>query len=179
VTVQLDYDDFNNLLAAGDGTMKIRVDAHGSIGVLCDVCCESGHSWTPDDCCTDTPPCDCPSGIESRTEVVLTYLDCGFIDDGGECDVHADCDDSKYCTGVESCVDGLCVTTGDPCDGTGYVCSESTGRCISCTADWQCNDKVFCNGEESCISGVCQTTTPCSPGDACDEIHHCYTPLGQ
>ena len=53
--VSMDYDDFNALLDAGDGTMEIEVVASSAVEDLCDICCESGHSWTPHACCGSLP----------------------------------------------------------------------------------------------------------------------------
>jgi len=44
------------------------------------------------------------------------------------CSVDEDCDDGLYCTGTESCVGGLCQTTGNPC-GTDF-CSEQSDQCL-------------------------------------------------
>ena len=38
-------------------------------------------------------------------------------------------DDGPFCTGVEECIGGACVSRGDPCLGAGKVCNETTDTC--------------------------------------------------
>ncbi len=47
------------------------------------------------------------------------------------CTTDANCDDGRYCNGVEACgVDGTCgPSSGDPCDVV-LVCDESTDACL-------------------------------------------------
>jgi hypothetical protein len=40
------------------------------------------------------------------------------------------CDDGLFCTGVETCVDGNCQSSGNPCSATGQICSEAAGECV-------------------------------------------------
>ncbi|MEE9293999.1 MAG: hypothetical protein V3W34_03410, partial [Phycisphaerae bacterium] len=92
-----------------------------------------------------------------------------------------DCDDGLYCTGDETCDDGLCVTTGNPCLAGGKICNEGAQSCDVCTSDAECQSEqaLFCDGMETCVGGVCQPgTDPCSPGQECDEVNdQCWTPL--
>ncbi len=45
------------------------------------------------------------------------------------CAIDADCDDGLFCTGVESCVGGICQSTGNPClEGQ---CSEYHDACLT------------------------------------------------
>ncbi len=172
--VRLDYDDFNTLLSNGDGTMEIEVIAGSAVEDLCDICCESGHSWTPDACCGDTPPCTCPPGVQSISDVTLVYLDCDVIGEPFDCVTNSDCPEGSYCSGTESCVDGACVATGNPCLATGKICNELTKSCRDCTTDAQCRDEdgLYCNGNETCRTfyGTCQSgSPPCTSGETCDE----------
>ncbi|MGB2986143.1 MAG: right-handed parallel beta-helix repeat-containing protein, partial [Phycisphaerae bacterium] len=49
---------------------------------------------------------------------------------GGEpdCTTDADCDDSLFCNGPETCVSGVCVPGSHPCE-PGDVCNEATDAC--------------------------------------------------
>lgn len=170
--VQLDYDDFNALLAAGDGTVEIEVTVSSAVEDLCEICCESGHGWTPDACCESVPPCSCPPNVVSKSEVTLLYLDCDVFGEPFECTVDGDCDDSLYCTGVETCDDGACVAPGNPCLASGKICKELFQSCGDCVSDAECQqeDGLVCNGQERCVNGTCQAgTSPCSQGEECRE----------
>ncbi|MCH8148818.1 MAG: hypothetical protein IH987_12600, partial [Planctomycetes bacterium] len=81
------------------------------------------------------------------------------------------CDDGLFCSGVEVCNDGLCLSSGDPCDGTGLLCDEATDRC-ACGGLSNCDDGVFCNGAETCVGDVCVSAgDPCHlPTPFCDEV---------
>ncbi len=59
------------------------------------------------------------------------------------------CDDDEFCTGVETCVDTVCMP-GSPPD---------------------CDDGAFCNGPEVCEPGVgcISTANPCPEPGSCDE----------
>ncbi|MFQ5590579.1 MAG: cytochrome c, partial [Phycisphaerae bacterium] len=46
-----------------------------------------------------------------------------------ECTTDTHCDDSAFCTGVETCADRFCVPGVDPCPGA--VCDETTHTCLS------------------------------------------------
>lgn len=83
------------------------------------------------------------------------------------------CDDGLHCTGTESCVDGYCDSSGDPCAGNAgdgdadcsESCSEERGDCTaSDPSGAPCEDDgLFCTGLELCQSGECR-----SSGDPCD-----------
>jgi hypothetical protein len=66
-----------------------------------------------------------------------------------ECLDDVDCDDAAFCTGVERCVDTVCVA-GTPPD---------------------CDDGLFCNGAEVCEPGVgcVNPGNPCPDPDSCNE----------
>ncbi len=71
-----------------------------------------------------------------------------------ECETDNECDDGLYCTGVETCDNGTCVATGDPCgDGT-PLCDEDNDVCVECLSDDNCTEGQFCD------EGVCRF--PCS-----------------
>lgn len=90
-----------------------------------------------------------------------------------ECTTDADCSNSAFCDGVETCVEGVCQAGTAPC-GAGETCDEDTDTCVppGCTSDADCDDGVFCNGEETCdvATGDCVAgTAPCGADEICDE----------
>lgn len=89
------------------------------------------------------------------------------------CSTDLDCADDSYCNGVEHCLDGHCISTGNPCFSE--ACDEALDRCDSecgdkCSSSADCDDGLFCNGFETCAdaTGCCLPgTAPCLP---CDEV---------
>jgi len=67
-----------------------------------------------------------------------------------ECFGDEDCDDGEFCTGVETCIDSVCVAGTTP----------------------DCDDGLFCNGVETCEPGVgCVSPgNPCPDPDSCDDV---------
>ncbi|MBN1514179.1 MAG: hypothetical protein JXB13_19335 [Phycisphaerae bacterium] len=99
----------------------------------------------------------------------------------GQCATDADCRDSLYCNGLESCSGGRCYPGVPPCS-FGETCSEATG-CVpvtsTCSTPEDCDDGIFCNGEEFCELGLCfPGTPPCYPGLLCDEAQQQCLPPG-
>ncbi len=93
------------------------------------------------------------------------------------CTIDNQCKDDFFCSGVETCVNGFCQTTGDPCPG--QSCDNSLQQCFGCLSDEDCDDGLFCNGLETCDANFsCQLGTPpncnsdgiaCTTNDFCDE----------
>jgi Cys-rich repeat protein len=145
--------------------------------------CEAGECvpGEPPFCPSENPVCD-----ERITGCVgcLTNADCAEGETCDEalnscvaasgCTADIDCDDTLFCTGVESCVEGACVDgPGDPC-AEGETCDEALDSCITvpeCAADLDCDDTLFCTGVESCVAGECVDGPgdPCAEGENCDE----------
>lgn len=104
-----------------DGACAAGADPCPDNGVFCDgtescdaatdACQSSG-----DPCSGDTPVCD-----ETAGECVA----------GEACTTNADCpDNGTFCDGTESCVEGFCQSSGDPCDTTaGETCNEDLNQC--------------------------------------------------
>ncbi len=97
-----------------------------------------------------------------------------------DCMVDADCDDFRFCNGIEACADdGTCVPSRSPCMD-GEFCNELTDRCGACIGDADCNDGLFCNGIETCDqdAGRCAPGQPPCDGDQlCDEaLLRCVEP---
>lgn len=90
------------------------------------------------------------------------------------CGSDSECDDGRYCNGLESCVDGVCIPgefvdcddgnlcTNDTCDdATGCVYENNAFACADdgdeCTFD-TCQDGVCTHPD----NGLCGVPTPCS-----------------
>jgi len=72
----------------------------------------------------------------------------------GGCETDADCDDGRFCTGSDSCVDGNCRRGEPPC--AGQRCDEDTDSCAPlCNSDGVCDPGEDCRTCTSdCISGT-------------------------
>ena len=46
------------------------------------------------------------------------------------CSTAEECDDGNFCNGTESCVEGFCVSSGNPCAADQQRCSESLNTCV-------------------------------------------------
>jgi len=65
------------------------------------------------------------------------------------------CDDPWFCNGFESCVQGTCVSSGNPCTGGPLpFCNEDVDECFECGQHVQCNDENPCT-LDLCDAGVC------------------------
>ena len=99
------------------------------------------------------------------------------------CGENADCDDSIFCNGVETCVDNFCVAGTEPsCDDTvpctADFCNTTTDACNNVPQDALCSNGLFCDGIERCTATGCAAGTPptCNDGvpctdDSCDEAN--------
>ena len=138
-----------------------------------------------DECMTDTNCRDlltCSGG---------TCQPRGAVDDGGFCELTADCVDGLYCSYARSCMaagesieGGSCSSTAD-CEASLICVLEGlTGRCRVagegdiedvCESDTDCCSPAVCdtlNNWCSCADLVCATDADCCPGYSCDGI--CY-----
>jgi hypothetical protein len=102
--------------------------------------------------CNGEESCDEENDVcLSKGNPCLGNLTCNEEDDVCEgCLKDSDCYDGLYCTGVETCVEGVCQPGDDPC----------------------LDDGLFCNGEESCDEeeNVClHSGNPCPEGTSCNE----------
>lgn len=74
---------------------------------------------------------------------------CSFVDTTEG----APCDDGLFCTSTDTCKNGTCVGTGDPCQGfaCGLGCDETNRRCAPKTAQTNCRGSGgTCDPAESC-----------------------------
>jgi hypothetical protein len=105
------------------------------------------------------------------------------------------CDDSLFCTGVESCTErGACLSGGNPCPGPdgdadcSESCDESADACTgNDPAGTSCGGGRLCDGEGDCLQclddGHCAEATPfcnasgqcvrCLDDSACDDGSFC------
>ncbi|NUO51902.1 MAG: hypothetical protein HOV80_23880 [Polyangiaceae bacterium] len=140
--------------------------------------CNDGQFCTMTDTCDGAGTCNgtgnpCPGAdgdgdcSESCNEGAD---DCSGNDPNGSA-----CNDGQFCTVTDSCNNGTCSGTGDPCpgpDGDGD-CSESCNEASNdCTLNdpnlSACNDGTFCNGADTCnASGSCanHAGNPCPGAD--------------
>ena len=79
----------------------------------------------------------------------------------------APCDDSLFCTSVDTCQEGVCVGSGDTCPG--QICDEVYDVCVACADDGDCDDANPCT-DDHCVAGVCQHT---NNADLCDDGLDC------
>lgn len=89
------------------------------------------------------------------------------------------CDDGRFCTGEERCLQGVgCVLGEAPCDDgidcTVNICEEGVpGDCRVVAVDAFCQDELFCNGVEECLPGY-----GCVEGnDPCEDPFECTSSL--
>ena len=115
------------------------------------------------------------------------------------CNTDADCNDGKFCNGIEHCAFGASSQTFGVCmGGTAPVCNDNVDctfnecreapgghTCLYKPHDQDCDDKNFCNGKESCdalLGCVPGKSVNCSDGiectiDSCVEKGACvHTP---
>jgi hypothetical protein len=169
-------------------------------GVFCtavDTCIDGACVGSGDPCAGEL--CD------EDAALCVECLDADLCDDGNPCteaaceDGHCvqvfnslPCDDDVFCTAVDTCIDGACVGSGDPC--AGQTCDEAAAACVECqddaacddgdpcTADscvgggctheanvTTCDDGLFCTAVDTCVDGVCQGSGDPCPDALCDE----------
>ena len=102
--------------------------------------------------------------------VELIINDFRILDPATQCLVDADCDDSLFCTGAETCVDGQCQAGGDPCAASGATCDEAGDLC-------ECDNAVVHAEDYSpfaaCLAGPDAGVSPgclCSDSNADDHV---------
>lgn len=88
---------------------------------------------------------------QSITVLGPTQTDLAFrLEGDAGCETDNECDDGLYCTGVETCDNGSCVATGDPCGDGSPICDEDNDVCVECLSDDNCTEGQYCD------EGVCR-----------------------
>jgi hypothetical protein len=122
--------------------------------------CASGVPYCSDGKCLGGPPC------QGNTPFCSAAMQrCNACED----DSH--CIDAAFCNGEEKCIDGECMSPGNPCDVAN--CLEDNDICGECATNEQCDDGIYCNGQETCVDSNCVNgSAPCvedSPEPKCSE----------
>jgi len=116
--------------------------------------------------------------VANRPRLVVVYAPPAV-----SCAADAECDDGRFCTGVETCdpVQKVC-RTGAPVncdDGVGCTmdsCVEATHECSHLASDALCDDGNLCTDDRCDPALGCAhlaNTAPCDDGDACTVDDHC------
>ncbi|MBL8602489.1 MAG: hypothetical protein JNK72_11255 [Myxococcales bacterium] len=129
-------------------------------------------------------------------DVPLDQPDTPDVPPDRSCQSNAECNDGRFCNGVERCEGGLCrpglaVNCDDGVSCTVDRCDDASGRCtslpndglcmsgrcdpvrdctaIQCTNDRGCDNGNLCDGAERCVAGLCTRGEPlaCDDGVAC------------
>ncbi|MBK8259546.1 MAG: hypothetical protein IPK82_43670 [Polyangiaceae bacterium] len=159
-----------------------------------DTCVENpGNNGTT---CFLSDPCVAAASCINGTCQPKQAVDCSFLTNEcgvGFCDSAqggctlapkmngTPCNDFKYCTVQDQCVDGQCkgypntcgVISGDPCKVG--ICSEAQQTCISVAGNdgAACDDKNLCTAGETCFQGKCLGGMPANNGAVCDDANGC------
>jgi hypothetical protein len=100
---------------------------------------------------------------------------------GKPCDAAAGCDDGLFCTGVETCVDRVCVE-GMPACLAGFACvtgascaeGETQAECSFAVDNGLCGQGEYCDTSAGCSPGVgCTSDTQCDDALACNGRELC------
>lgn len=99
------------------------------------------------------------------------------LPDGGSCIIALDCNDGRFCNGLELCVGGRCVAGTVPsCDDfvdcTIDRCAESSDSCTSTPNDALCPGG-FCDPFSGCVGRACVNDSECNDGRACNGLEIC------
>ncbi len=186
------------------GAFDARVDAPfdgGACRTTAD--CDDGRTCNGfEECaggsCVRGPMPDCNDFIDCTTDQCVEGAGCisrpndDLCAPGLRCDVFAgcvpltmgcradfECDDGRFCNGIESCdtVSGVCLS-GPPMfcnDGiscTDDACVEGFG-CVSDTNPDLCPAPAICDRGLGCVVRSCMIAGDCDDGDPCDGIESC------
>ena len=124
---------------AKSGSCQVDIyDTSGFLASTVSPCSAAGVFWGV---ASDAAP---------LAELVITELGGGAegVDNiafGPVCESDNECDDGLFCTGVETCDNGTCVASGDPCHAETPVCDEDSAACVECLTDGNCTEGQFCD----------------------------------
>jgi hypothetical protein len=68
--------------------------------------------------------------VPTTTTTIISTTTTTIIVPPPDCTGDADCDDGNFCNGAETCVEGVCQNSQNPCDPEQQICSESLNTCI-------------------------------------------------
>jgi hypothetical protein len=93
-----------------------------------------------------------------------------------DCFTNVDCDDGRFCNGVESCVNNGCRPGTYPCGGANPPrCDEEADECVDCVENAHCDDDDPCT-DDLCTNRLCghvNNTAPCDTGLFCTAGDRC------
>ncbi len=133
-------------------------------------CCEANGSASCDDedccdlVCLALPEC-C---TEEWDEICALAAGVACVATCAECAEDSDCDDGEFCTGAETCVEGVCVAGDDPCPDE--ICDEANVECVECLDDADCDDDDACTDDSCDTAGECvHDAVDCDDNDGCTD----------
>lgn len=165
-----------NAICSSYGYSVVESDFNGNFSCATDLSAhELGHNWGAGHCdCaspgyTMNPYITCANQFQPSLTIpdIIAFRDGrSCLSGGATCLSDADCNDALFCTGVETCVGGLCQTSGDPCPGED--CDEPSATCVppicnndgTCQGDEDCDNcpnDCFATSGNVCGNGVCET----------------------
>lgn len=149
-------DDCGDGRYCDDGVCRATLD----LGEVCEASedCASGF-------CADGVCCD--GACDGACEACSAEGACETVADDTPCD-----GDGLFCTGVEVCLSGACVSPGDPCPGAdgdadcSETCDEAADSCSAPDgAGLPCDDGLFCTATDVCnAAGICFGSGAACPG---------------
>ena len=168
-------------------------------GLYCngdDLCYNGNCSVHSGDPCPGVSSCDeeinqclCSSNVDCDDSNTCTSDGCGrFPPDHHVCSnislTGTSCDDGIHCNGEDTCDNGTCVHSGNPCESHQVCIEEMYGACgLPCLTDEDCEflDVLSCvthicadgiNGmycDETAFIGPCDDGLYCNGDDTCDD----------
>ncbi len=153
--------DVMQIRAAGcEGDIECRDDLFCTI----DERCENGIClYGAMDCSVDDN--DCNAGVcDERNDACVIEA----LPDGTACD-----DDELFCSGVETCLAGVCTSAGNPCEPP-ESCDDDLDSCSGsvCKDGEPCDDGFYCTLTDTCLGAVCiGEGSPCFGPDGDDDCN--------
>ncbi len=164
-------------LNCNDGNVCTQDTCDAKVGCFFvdnDVACSDGNACTENDQCVNGeclsgPALDCDDDNVCTLDTCHPGLGCQHTPQDGNCD------DDDLCTVTDTCVDGICVGSGDlecvdgnPCTDDG--CSPATGCTFVANVD-PCDDNNACTTNDACFQGSCKG----GPAPDCNDSNECTT----
>ncbi|MEO2136035.1 MAG: hypothetical protein ABGY28_01065, partial [bacterium] len=156
------------------------------VNAVNDSNCDDGQFCTGVETCDATADCQDNADPNADDGVACTDDSCDEVNDVIVNAVNdSNCDDSLFCTGVETCHAAMgCMDNADPNadDGVGCTddsCDELADVIVNAVNDSNCGDGLYCTGVETCHATMdCQDNADPSADDgvactddSCDEIN--------